>query len=104
MSFPEWQEFLATQLSHIDALQWAILLLGVTEVLLAKANNTLLYPVGIAATTLAIYSLFMTQLYAECLLHLYYIIMSAYGWWYWASNKNSAPVIVSFASGREWLI
>ena len=104
MSFHEWQQFIITQLSHIDALQWAILILGVTEVLLAKANNTLLYPAGIAATTLAIYSLFTAQLYAECVLHLYYIIMSVYGWWFWTSNKNHEPAIVSFANKREWLI
>ena len=104
MSVHEWQEFIAIQLSHIDALQWAILILGVTEVLLAKANNTLLYPAGIAATTLAIYSLFTAQLYAECVLHLYYIIMSVYGWWFWTSNKNSAPISVSFATRHEWLI
>jgi nicotinamide mononucleotide transporter len=104
MSFHEWQQFIATQLSHIDALQWAILILGVTEVLLAKANNTLLYPAGIASTTLAIYSLFTAQLYAECVLHLYYIVMSVYGWWFWSANKNHEPAILSFADKREWLI
>ncbi len=104
MSFHEWQQFITTQLSHIDALQWAILILGVTEVLLAKANNTLLYPAGIAATTLAIYSLFTAQLYAECVLHLYYIIMSVYGWWFWTTNKNTEPVVVSFANRSEWLV
>ncbi len=103
MSIHEWQDFLTTQLSHIDGLQWAILILGVAEVLFAKANNTLLYPAGIAATTLAIYSLFIAQLYAECVLHLYYIIMSVYGWWHWTSNRNIAPVIVSFTNKREWL-
>jgi len=104
MSFHEWQQFIANQLSHIDALQWAILILGVTEVLLAKANNTLLYPAGIASTALAIYSLFTAQLYAECVLHLYYIIMSVYGWWFWTTHKNHVPAIVSFTNKREWLI
>lgn len=100
----DWREFLFSQLSNIDALQWAILILGVAEVLLAKVNNILLYPAGIAATVLASYSLFTAQLYAECLLHFYYFVMSVYGWWHWAKKKNSADVVVAFANKREWII
>ncbi|MBI1769988.1 MAG: nicotinamide mononucleotide transporter [Bacteroidetes bacterium] len=104
MSVHEWQDLFVKQFLHVDALQWAILILGVLEVLLAKSNNTLLYPAGIAATTLAIYSLFTAQLYAECVLHLYYIIMSIYGWLHWAFEKNVAPVTVMFANANEWII
>lgn len=104
MSLHEWQELLVKQFLHIDALQWAILIFGVLEVLLAKANNTLLYPAGIIATTLAVYSLFTAQLYAESLLHLYYIIMSVYGWWHWAYEKNATPVTVKFADRNEWIV
>ena len=81
-----------------------VLLFGVTEVLLARANNIWLYPTGIVATVLAIYSLFTVQLYAECLLHGYYIIMSIYGWWYWTNKKDEPPVAVSLTTRREWAI
>lgn len=101
--FTELSGLLKQELLHIDAIQCAVLILGISEVLLARANNILLYPTGIAATTLAIISLFKVQLYAECMLHLYYIIMSVYGWWYWAAGKNKKPVAVSFASKQEWL-
>jgi nicotinamide mononucleotide transporter len=104
MSAQEWQEYFVSQFSHIDVLQWTILVLGVSEVLLAKVNNILLYPAGIVATTLAIYSLFTAQLYAECLLHIYYIVMSVYGWWHWAKKKNETAVIVRFTNKQEWLI
>lgn len=104
MSLHEWQELLVKQFLHIDALQWAILIFGVLEVLLAKANNTLLYPAGIIATTLAVYSLFTAQLYAESLLHLYYVIMSVYGWWHWAYEKNATPVTVKFADKNESIV
>lgn len=103
MSAQEWYAYLASQFLNIDVLQWAILVLGVSEVLLAKVNNILLYPTGIAATALAIYSLFAAQLYAECLLHLYYIVMSIYGWWHWTKKKNEPAVIVRFTTRREWL-
>lgn len=104
MSLTDWQEFISAQLSNIDAVQWAILLLGVAEVLLAKANNIFLYPAGISSTVLAIYSLFTAQLYAECVLHLYYVVMSIYGWWHWTKKTNKTDVVVAFANKNEWMI
>jgi nicotinamide mononucleotide transporter len=93
----EWMEFL-----HIDYIQCAVLILGVSEVLLARANNIWLYPTGIAATVLSIYSLFHAQLYAECLLSCYYIVMSVYGWWYWLGKSDHVAVPVTYASKNEW--
>jgi len=89
---------------HLDFIQVTVLILGITEVLLARANNIGLYPVGILATTLSIYSLFGAQLYAECLLQLYYIVMSFYGWWYWVTKKENKNVDVTFATQDEWRI
>ena len=100
----EWLELLRQELLRIDALQVAILVFGVSEVLLARANNILLYPSGITATALAIFSLFKVQLYAECLLHGYYLVMSVYGWWYWSGKKNQTPVEITFSSTIEWFI
>jgi nicotinamide mononucleotide transporter len=104
LSFYEFVELVEQQLLHIDIIQCAVLVLGVSEVLLARANHIWLYPTGIAATLLAIFSLYSVQLYAECLLHLYYIIMSIYGWWYWSSKKNVPPVQVTFATNKEWIV
>jgi nicotinamide mononucleotide transporter len=90
--------------NHLDGIQCAVLILGVTEVLLARANKVALYPAGIAATILAIYSLFTVQLYAECLLHVYYLVMSVYGWCYWASKPNHKPIPVTFCNPKEWAV
>jgi nicotinamide mononucleotide transporter len=96
----EWFDFL-----HIDFLQCAVLILGVSEVLLARANNVWLYPTGIAATVLSIYSLFNVQLYAECLLAGYYIVMSIYGWWYWLRKPDHFTTVpVTYTTKREWYV
>jgi nicotinamide mononucleotide transporter len=89
---------------HIDLLQAAVLVLGVSEVLLARANNVWLYPTGIAAIVLSIYSLFTVQLYGECMLHLYYLIMSIYGWRYWLSKRDNKVVEVTHASRQDWIV
>lgn len=99
----EWLELFQQEVSNIDAIQLAVLIFGVTEVLLARANNIWLYPAGIVATILAIYSLFHVKLYAECLLHGYYLVMSIYGWWYWTQKKNQKPVEITFSTRADWL-
>jgi nicotinamide mononucleotide transporter len=104
MHFQEWLELLKEQVLFIDTIQILVLVFGVSEVLLARANNIWLYPTGILATALGVYSLFQAQLYAECLLHLYYIVMSIYGWWYWTTKKDLAPISVTFTKRNEWII
>jgi nicotinamide mononucleotide transporter len=103
-TFNEWLEVFRQELMHIDAIQMGVLILGVSEVLLARANSIYLYPTGIGATVLAIYSLFTAGLYAECLLHGYYLVMSVYGWWYWSGKKNRKPIRITLSTRNDWLI
>ena len=88
----------------IDFIQFAVLILGVTEVLLARANNVWLYPAGIGSIVLSMYSLFEVKLYAECILQLYYLIMSIYGWSYWLTKKDNSVVPITVTTQREWMI
>jgi nicotinamide mononucleotide transporter len=104
MDFFAWLDLFKQQLSEADAAQWAVLILGVAEVLLAKANKIWLYPTGIAATLLSVYGLFQAQLYAESFLNVYYLVMSVYGWWYWVAKKNEPPVRITHASAADWKI
>jgi nicotinamide mononucleotide transporter len=85
-------------------LEWVAVLLGIAEVLLAKANKVWLYPTGIAATLISIYLLLNVALYAECLLSCYYVVMSFYGWYHWIKKRNEPPVKVSYANRQEWTI
>lgn len=87
---------------NLDIIQLAALLFGVGEVLLARANNILLYPFGIASVLFSMISLVHVQLYAESILHLYYLIMSIYGWIYWSSRQEGKSITV--ATKREWLL
>lgn len=96
-------DLLLEQIKHIDAIQFLVLIFGILEVLLARANKILLYPAGIIATTLSVYSLFHAQLYAECMLSIYYIVMSIYGWWYWVRKKNEPPVRITYSTKQEWI-
>jgi nicotinamide mononucleotide transporter len=102
MNFQEGWHLFCQQILATDSLQWLAVALGVIEVLLAKSNKIGLYPAGIAGTLLSVYILWQAGLYAECLLNGYYLVMSIYGWYYWAKKKNMPPVIISHCNGKEW--
>ena len=100
----DWLQEFIRQVSETGLLQWLAVIFGLAEVLLAKVNNVWLYPAGIIATLFSVYLLLDVQLYAESILNLYYLVMSIYGWYYWLSRKQAAPVRISKATSKQWLI
>jgi nicotinamide mononucleotide transporter len=104
MNIPEWANLFWQQIKETDAIQWIAVLLGVAEVLLAKANKIWLYPTGIAGILLSAFILFESGLYAECLLNGYYLVMSAYGWWYWIKKRNQPPIKITNSTRKDWWI
>ena len=99
-----WIQLFLEQVRETTVWEWAAVLLGVAEVLLAKVNNIWLYPTGIAGTFIGIYILMVAGLYAESALNVYYLVMSIYGWYYWLKKRGEAPVKITWASRGEWTI
>jgi nicotinamide mononucleotide transporter len=104
MNLHNWIQLFIEQLRETTLWEWAAVLLGVAEVLLAKVNNIWLYPTGIAGTFIGIYILLMAGLYAESALNVYYLVMSVYGWYYWLKKRDEPPVKITWATRREWVI
>jgi nicotinamide mononucleotide transporter len=103
MSLHEWWDLLWQQMKGTDGLQWLAVILGITEVLLAKSNRIWLFPAGIASVGVSIYILSQAGLYAESLLNGYYLVMSIYGWWYWVKKKDLPTVKISYCIRRDWV-
>ena len=104
LNIHQWLQLFVDQVSQTSLWEWAAVIFGVTEVLLAKINNIWLYPTGIIATTIGIYILISVGLYAESVLSIYYIVMSFYGWWHWVKKRHEPPVKISTATQKEWII
>jgi nicotinamide mononucleotide transporter len=102
MFFLYWINLLLQQLADTSWIEWLAVGFGVAEVLLARANKVTLYPAGIVATLLSTYLFFISGLYAESLLNLYYIVMSIYGWRYWIRKKDKPSVPITFTNKKEW--
>ncbi|WP_339864869.1 nicotinamide riboside transporter PnuC [uncultured Algoriphagus sp.] len=92
---------LAEQIKATSLLEWIAVSFGVTEVLLARKNNVLLYPAGIIGILCSGFLLVDAKLYAETLLHAYYLVMSIYGWAMWKNRSSSGASSISRSTAKE---
>lgn len=94
-------DLLLQQIKNTSLLEWIAVGFGVTEVLLARKNNVLLYPAGIIGIVCSSFLLIHAKLYAETLLHGYYLVMSIYGWAMWKNRSSSGASQISRSSPND---
>jgi len=104
MDIQYWARLFIEQMHETTFWEWAAVVFSVAEVLLAKVNNILLYPAGIAGTFIGIYVLLIAGLYAESALNVYYLVMSVYGWVYWIKKRDEPPVKITWTTRSEWIV
>lgn len=95
---------LVEQIQTTHWLEWTAVSFGVSEVLLAKKNSIWLYPTGIIGILCGSILLLDSKLYAETLLHAYYLVMSIYGWAKWQSRSTSGASAVTKSDGKDFVI
>ena len=61
---------------------------GTLSIALLIRQNIWTWPVGIAYTLASLYIFFTAKLYADFALHILFLIMSSYGWYYWLHGNN----------------
>jgi nicotinamide mononucleotide transporter len=91
-------------LHQMTGLEAIAVFFAVLSVIFQKNNNILVYPTGIISTGIYTYLLSREhfKLYADATLNAYYLIMSIYGWIYWAKKgpaESATPIMRS--SRRE---
>jgi nicotinamide mononucleotide transporter len=80
-------------------------LFGILSVFFSIKKNILVYPTGIISTLIYVYILYNFGLLGDCLINVYYTIMSIYGWILWSQNtEDSVHVEVSKAKGKDWVV
>ncbi|MGA9638354.1 nicotinamide riboside transporter PnuC [Flavobacterium sp.] len=76
-------------------LEFIAFVCGIWSVILAKKENILLYPIGLIATVITVYLLFLAGYLGDMLINGYFSIMSIYGWYQWAKkdkDENHIPI------------
>lgn len=81
-----------------------IFIFGILSVILAKKENTLVYPTGLIATILSVYIMYDAKYFADMSINIYYSIMSIYGWFQWKKITNGTTLSVSRTNVNEKLI
>lgn len=94
-------EAVAKQVQHATAAEWLAVGFGILQVWFSRLNKSIHYLFGVIGITISVYVLFHAKLYAEILLHVYYLVMSIYGWIYW---KYSSPkdVAITRCGSKDW--
>lgn len=97
-------DLLLGQIQNTRLLEWIAVAFGVSEVLLARKNSIWLYPTGIIGILCGGYLLLDSKLYAETLLHGYYLVMSIYGWANWKSRARSGASQITRSDSRDFSV
>lgn len=92
-----WQQLLST--GYIETFA---VMLGVAQVVLALYNKAVNFWAGIGSTLLFIYLFFISKLYAEAGLNLYYFVVSIYGLIAWSGSSSVKELLIAKASKKEW--
>jgi nicotinamide mononucleotide transporter len=71
-------------------------ILGVIGVWLTAKQKIWCWPVGLLNVILSLYVFFVTKLYADVVLQIFYLVMTIYGWYNWRfGGKNNTELKVS---------
>ena len=86
-------------------LEYVAVISGIASVWFSRAENILVYPVGLINTIVYIYLSFDRHLIGEAGVNFYYTVMSIYGWIIWAKRDAQHHIVVhiTYSSRKEWL-
>ncbi|WP_317168048.1 nicotinamide riboside transporter PnuC [Blattabacterium cuenoti] len=92
-----------TSVFHI-ILEFSAVIFTVCSVLFAQKNNIWLYPIGIVSTMIYSYLTFITYLYGDFIINVYYTLMSFYGWYTWGKkeDKYEGKKIITFCNKKDY--
>ena len=69
-------------------LEFIAFVCGILSVWFAKKENVWVYPIGLIATVITTYLLYLAGYLGDMMVNGYFAIMSIYGWYYWVKNGN----------------
>ena len=85
-------------------LEFTATVFGILSVFFSIKKNIWLYPTGIISTLIYVYILFNFGLLGDCMINVYYTIMSIYGWILWHKNsEDNVHVDVTYTTKKEWV-
>ena len=99
-----WEE-IVHYLFNMPTLEFLGFLFGVLCVLFLIIRHVLTWPFGIAYVLVSLVVFIQQKLYADFTLHVFFLIMNIYGWYYWVYGKKEqqAEVPITSIGASSWL-
>lgn len=70
-------------------------LFGFACVYLTTRQSIYCWPAGLVQVSLYIFVFYEAKLYSDVILHVIYVLLQIYGWYYWLHGRDHSPVPVS---------
>ena len=88
-----YQQFIS-DMYHTTLLEYVAVFAGIASVWYSRAENILVYPVGLINTIIYIYISINGNLLGEATVNLYYTIMSIIGWAMWLKKDTRQETVL----------
>ncbi len=105
MSLVEIYQQFITDIVRTSWYEYLAVFAGITSVWYSRAENILVYPIGLINTIIYIYISAEGHLLGEATVNLYYTIMSILGWYMWSQKDQRKKHVlhISYSSKKEWI-
>lgn len=93
-------------IQHTTWYEYLAVFSGIASVWYSRAENVLVYPVGLISTVIYIFLSFQGHLLGEATVNLYYTIMSIAGWYMWTRKdlKKEIALHIKSSTKEEWIL
>ncbi len=105
MSLSEIYQQFVSGIIHTSWYEYLAVFAGIASVWYSRAENILVYPVGLINTVIYIYISIKGHLLGEASVNLYYTVMSLIGWYMWLKKDERHLVVlhITRSSAKEWI-
>jgi nicotinamide mononucleotide transporter len=103
MSLTEIYQQFISDMYRTSWYEYVAVFAGIASVWYSRAENILVYPVGLINTIIYIFISVKGQLLGEAAVNLYYTVMSIAGWYMWQKKDERSEVVlhITSSSGKE---
>jgi len=84
----EFWEGVIVYAAGIDILELSGLIFGILTVYFLIKENILTWPCGIIYVLISFVIFWQQRLYGDFILHIFFLVLNIYGWYYWVTGKN----------------
>ena len=87
--------------SQVSLFELFALVSGLAAVILLIRQNLWTWPVGVLYAGVSVSVFYGDGLYGQLLLHVFYVGMNLYGWWYWTRGGRASQVGLTDATDNS---